>query len=90
MISPSTLKTILVTPHRLVFSGDAQKVCVCGVDGDLGILPEHAPLLAILRQGHITISSNSRVIRYTSQGGLLEVCDNVVTIAVESADEVAT
>ena len=62
----------LVSPEKLVFSGEVDQVDVPGSEGDFGVLADHAPLVAMLRPGILTIvGGNAR--RFVVRGGFAEV-----------------
>jgi F-type H+-transporting ATPase subunit epsilon len=63
----------LVTPEREVWSGEASFVVVRAVDGDLGILPGHAPLLAALAVGRVVLEGDGGRQRVAVDGGFVHV-----------------
>ncbi len=75
----------LVSPEKLVFSGDVQQVDVPGSEGDFGVLAEHAPLIAMLRPGIVTIYGDSGPTRVVVSGGFAEVNPESLTILADSA-----
>jgi F-type H+-transporting ATPase subunit epsilon len=76
----ATLEVHLVTPEREVWSGEADFVTARGVDGDLGILPGHAPLLAALAVGPVFIDAGGSRTAVAVDGGFLHVAhDDDVT-----------
>jgi F-type H+-transporting ATPase subunit epsilon len=81
----ASLEVVVVSPARPVFEGDALWVTAPAQDGQLGILPSHAPLVAALGAGPLRIGLEGRVARYAVRGGFLKVGDNRVTILVDRA-----
>ncbi len=80
------LRIELVTPTRLVVSEEADEVVVPGIDGYFGVLPGHAPLLALLGAGELTYRAG-RAERYLAvSGGFAEVGPDRVTILAETAE----
>jgi F-type H+-transporting ATPase subunit epsilon len=80
------LQVELVSADRKVWSGDASIVVVRTVDGELGILPGHAPVLAVLAEGDIKIEPTSgEVITAHAAGGFLSVEHNRVTLVSDRA-----
>jgi F-type H+-transporting ATPase subunit epsilon len=80
----------LVSPEKLVFSGDVEQVDVPGAEGDFGVLPGHAPFLSTLRPGVITIYANrtpSDAIFVS--GGFAEVTGERCTVLAEEAVRIA-
>ena len=78
----------LVTPERLVSSGDAYMVVVPGVEGDSGIMAGHAPYMTTLKNGEIAIfrSQGSQPERIVVTGGFAEVSEAGLTVLAESAE----
>lgn len=77
----------LVATDRMVWSGEARMVSAPAVDGDVGILPGHAPLLAVMREGTVRITpvdGPARHVRVTS--GFLSVDGDLVTVVVDHAE----
>jgi len=77
----------VVTPERLVWSGPAEMVIARGVDGELGVLPHHAPLITSLLDGAVRIrrpGGTEMVIG--TRGGFLEVKPDRVTILADEAE----
>ena len=76
----AALEVHLVTPEREVWSGEADFVTARGVDGDLGVLPGHAPLLAALAVGPVFIDAGGSRTAVAVDGGFLHVAhDDDVT-----------
>ena len=74
----------LVTPEREVWAGEADFVTARAVDGDLGVLPGHAPLLAALAVGPVFIDAGGRRIAVVVDGGFLHVAhqDDVTRVDI--------
>lgn len=80
-------KLEIVTPERMVLSQDVQSIVVPGVDGYLGILADHAPLMAELRIGEIRIiDANGHETHLATSGGFMQVADNAVRILADTAE----
>jgi F-type H+-transporting ATPase subunit epsilon len=75
----------LVAPERLLFSGEVEQVDVPGSEGDFGVLAGHAPLIAMLRPGILTIYRESGSIRVVVNGGFAEVNPSGLTVLAEMA-----
>jgi F-type H+-transporting ATPase subunit epsilon len=67
------IAVVVVTPEREVFSGDADMVVAHGVDGDVGILPHHAPMLIQLGEAPVRILEGQREVSIQVNGGFLHV-----------------
>ena len=94
-MTENKLQLSIVTPERLVVNEKVDQVNVPGVEGDLGILCNHAPILTTMRPGQFSYESVGEKGRETIQmvvsGGYLEVTDNRVIVlaeAVEFLDEI--
>jgi len=82
-----TIRLELVTPERQILSEDVDEVIAPGVEGDLGVLPEHTPLLTALRVGELAYRINGQT-DYVAivGGGFLEINDNKVIILADDAE----
>ena len=80
----ASLEVHLVTPEREVWAGEADFVTARGVDGDLGVLPGHAPLLAALAVGPVFIDSGGSRTAVAVDGGFLHVAheDDVTRVDI--------
>ncbi len=82
----SKLSVELVSPTKRVWSGQAEMVSARTVDGDLGILPGHAPLFGVLVDGKVSIKGEDGTrTEFAVQGGFISVAKNRVSILTESA-----
>ena len=81
-----TLHLEIVTPERLVYSDEVDRVQVPGGDGELGILPHHAPLVATLGSGELRVIKGSTEESIAVIGGFIQVRPDQVVIMAESAD----
>lgn len=87
----ATIRLEIVTPEKMVFSGDVDAILAWGVDGQLGILPHHAPLMTMLQPGDLLIRKENKEEYLTISGGFLEVRPDKVVIladACERAEEI--
>ncbi len=77
-------KLELITPEGLVFNGMIESVIIPGVDGLFQVLYQHAPLIAALGNGPVTIqTSDHKTVQYQISGGVSEVLNNQVIILAE-------
>ena len=84
----ANLEVDLVAADRKVWSGEATMVSAPAADGDIGILPGHAPLLSILRAGTVRITTASGSIETVRvNAGFLSVDSNQVTLVVDTAED---
>jgi len=75
----------IVTPERLAYSDDVDMVLVPGVDGELGILPHHTPLVSILGVGELRIRKDGDEESFAIVGGFLQVRPDKVVVRAETA-----
>ena len=75
----------LVAPDKLLFSGEVDQVDVPGVDGDFGVLVDHAPLVALLRPGVLTVKVGADAQRIVIFGGFAEVSLQGLTVLADYA-----
>ena len=75
----------LVSPEAELFSGDVDQVDIPGSEGDLGILPNHSPLMAAIRTGAITVYADGVETQYFVQGGFADVTPAGLTVLAEKA-----
>ena len=82
-----TIKVNLITPERAVFSDTVEFIAAPAVDGEIGILPHHAPLLTQLGPGEIRLKKKEGETHLAISGGFLEVQEgSSVEIFAETAE----
>ncbi|QQO15083.1 F0F1 ATP synthase subunit epsilon [Bradyrhizobium diazoefficiens] len=79
----------LVSPEKLAFSGEVDQVDVPGVEGDFGVLAGHAPVVAAIRPGILTITTAGRHEKVIVLGGLAEVSESGLTVLADVATSLA-
>ena len=75
----------LVAPDKLLFSGEVDQVDVPGMDGDFGVLADHAPLVALLRPGVLAVKVGADAQRIVIFGGFAEVSPQGLTVLADYA-----
>jgi len=80
------LQLEIVTPEALAYSDTVDSVQVPGSDGELGILPHHAPLLATLGAGELRIRKGGAEETFAVFGGFVQVRPDKVIVMAETAD----
>lgn len=82
----ATLKLIIVSAEHKIFEGEVKQLQATGIEGELGILPGHTPLLTSIKPGIVkfTLSDDTEDVIYVS-GGFLEVQPTVVTVLADVA-----
>ena len=83
-----TIRCEIVSQDRTVFQGDVDIVILPGAAGEMGILPHHAPVLAILKYGVIKIRHNGKEELVTVAGGMAEVQPDIVTVLADAAENI--
>ena len=78
----------LVSPEKLAFSGDVDQVDVPGVEGDFGVLAGHAPVVAAIRPGILTVTSGGTQQKIIVLGGLAEMSESGLTVLADVATSV--
>ncbi|MBZ0266862.1 ATP synthase F1 subunit epsilon [bacterium] len=84
-----TLHCTIVTPERAIYEADAESVTLPAWDGEIGILPQHARLLARLGVGVLKVTSGGVTREMLVDGGFAQVADNQVTVLTDRASELA-
>ena len=79
----------LVSPEKLAFSGEVDQVDVPGVEGDFGVLAGHAPVVAAIRPGILTITTGGTHQKIIVLGGLAEVSEKGLTVLADVATSIA-
>ena len=79
------LQVALVAADRTVWSGEASMVIARTVDGDVGVLRGHAPLLSLLTEASVEINAPDGVVHAAVDGGFISVADDRVSILTEHA-----
>lgn len=85
-MAESTQRLEIVTPEKKVFTGDVSFVVVPGELGELGILPNHAPLVSGLKIGIVRVQQEGKPFKVAISGGFVEVRNNKVTILADTAE----
>jgi len=80
------LQLEIVTAERVVYSEEVDLLLAPGVEGELGILPSHAPLLTIMQPGEIRVDRGGEQSFIVVSGGFLEIIGNKATILADTAE----
>ncbi len=84
----ATLQCTVVTPESAIFDAEAESVTVPAWDGEVGILPGHARLLAKLGVGVLRVTTGGKTEEMFVEGGFVQVADNRITVLTDSACEI--
>ena len=77
----------VIAPERAVFDGDAEAVVAPAYDGEVGILPKHAPFMTLLGHGKLTVKDGQETKTFTVRGGFLQVVRDEVRVVTEEATD---
>jgi F-type H+-transporting ATPase subunit epsilon len=82
----SSLKVDIVTAERIVYTEDVDAIIAPGIEGQLGILPHHAPLMTTLQAGELVVRRGGEEDTLAISGGFLEVRPDRVIILADTAE----
>ena len=74
----------LVSPECLVISERVDSVTIPGVEGDFGVLPNHSPVMSMIRKGELVVESNGAQRSFALAGGFADVTPEGVTVLAEA------
>ena len=80
----SKLQFDLVSPERLVFSERVDAVTIPGVEGDFGVLPNHSPVMTMIREGELIVENDGTQRSFTLTGGFADVTPEGITVLAEA------
>ena len=83
------MQVTVISPEASMFDGNADAVVAPAFDGEVGILPNHAPFMTLLGEGTLTVRRAESVQRFVVQGGFLQVVHNRVRVVAEHVQGVA-
>lgn len=78
----------IVSQDRMVYEGDVDIVVLPGMDGEMGVLPHHAPLLTTLKFGIIKVRAKGNEQVFAVAGGVAEIQPDIVTVLADAAENV--
>lgn len=83
----SSIKVELVSAASTVWSGEAKEIVARTTEGEIGVLPGHTPLLALLAEGPVTIyGTDGQNFKADVSGGFLSISADTVLVVAESAE----
>lgn len=77
------MRVEIITPDKELFKGEATSVTVPGVDGSMGFLNDHAPLITVLKAGDVKVKTAAGTESFAVKGGVVEVSNNTVIVLAE-------
>ncbi|HET7585529.1 MAG TPA: F0F1 ATP synthase subunit epsilon [Gemmatimonadaceae bacterium] len=82
----AALRVSVISPEQTLFDGEATLVVAPAFDGELGILPQHAPMMTLLGRGELRVEQGAGTTqRFSVDGGFLQVVDDRVRVVTERA-----
>uniref|UniRef100_E6VJV5 ATP synthase epsilon chain n=1 Tax=Rhodopseudomonas palustris (strain DX-1) TaxID=652103 RepID=E6VJV5_RHOPX len=81
----STFHFDLVSPEMVAFSGEVDQVDIPGAEGDFGVLAGHAPVVALIRPGILTVTAGAATQKIVVLGGIAEVSEKGLTVLADVA-----
>ncbi len=76
----------IITAEKVAYSGEVEALLAPGIEGELGILPHHAPLMTMLQPGELMVRKDGQETFLAVTGGFLEVMENRVSILADAAE----
>jgi F-type H+-transporting ATPase subunit epsilon len=77
------MQVTVISPEASMFDGEADAVVAPAFDGQVGILPNHAPFMTLLGKGTLTVQRAGTASRFSIRGGFMQVVDNRVRVVTE-------
>jgi F-type H+-transporting ATPase subunit epsilon len=82
------MQVTVISPEASMFDGEADAVVAPAFDGQVGILPNHAPFMTLLGEGTLMVRRAGTASRFSIRGGFLQVVDNRVRVVTEHVEHV--
>jgi len=83
------MRVTVISPEAAIFDGDADAVTAPAFDGQVGILPRHAPFMTLLGRGTLTVQAGGVSHRFQVDGGFLQAVNNTVRVVAEQVKGLA-
>jgi len=77
------MQVTVISPETAMFDEEDEAVVAPAFDGEVGILPNHAPFMTLLGEGTLTVRQAGSLSRFRVRGGFLQVVDNRVRVVAE-------
>ena len=77
------MRVTVISPESAIFDGDADAVTAPAYDGQVGILPRHAPFMTLLGRGPLVVKTGGTSHRFIVNGGFLQAINNTVRVVAE-------
>ena len=82
------LKVSVISPEKTLYEGEVDSVVAPAYDGEVGILPQHAPMMTLLGKGELRLGAGGSAGRFRVSGGFLQVIRDHVRVVTESAEAI--
>jgi len=79
------MRVTVISPEQSVFDGEADQLVAPAFDGEVGILPRHAPFMTLLGEGVLTVRHGAATSRFQVRGGFLQVLRDTVRVVAGQA-----
>lgn len=86
LISDKNFHVEIITPERVRFGGEAVMLSVPGVEGQMGLLAHHAPILALLQPGRLTLQTREQTMNMAVGSGFVKMSQNRAVCLVDFAE----
>jgi F-type H+-transporting ATPase subunit epsilon len=83
------MRVTVISPEQARFDGDADSLVAPAYDGQVGILPKHAPFMTLLGEGELSIRHGSEITKFRVTSGFLQVTGDVVRIVTDRVADVS-
>lgn len=80
------MRVTIISPEKSIFDGESTAVVAPAYDGEVGILPRHAPFMTLLGEGTLKVRQDSATREFHVRGGFLQVANDVVNVVAEYAE----
>lgn len=77
------MRVTVISPEAAIFDGEADAVIAPAYDGQVGILPRHAPFMTLLGRGRLTVRAAGTAHKFLVDGGFLQAVNNTVRVVAE-------
>jgi F-type H+-transporting ATPase subunit epsilon len=77
------MRVTVISPEAAIFDGEADAVTAPAFDGQVGILPRHAPFMTLLGRGPLVVHAGAVTHRFAVDGGFLQAVNNTVRVVAE-------
>jgi ATP synthase F1 epsilon subunit len=79
------LTVSVISPEKVLFEGTVDAMVAPAFDGEVGILPQHAPMMTLLGKGELKLGAGGQAGRFAVEGGFLQVVNDTVRVVTERA-----